>query len=80
MSTPAAVATPLPPRKRSHTGNTWPTNAATPTMARISSEAPSNRAASTAAQPLPESPTTVRSAAMRLPERSTLVAPMFFDP
>ena len=31
--TPHAVATPLPPRKRSHTGKTWPTMAARPAAA-----------------------------------------------
>ena len=80
ISTPAAVATPLPPRKPSHTGKTCPRNAARPTSASISAEAPSAPATSTAAQPFAASPASVRRAAMRFPERSTLVAPMFLEP
>ena len=34
-STPAAVATPLPPLKRKNTGHRWPTNAASPTKATV---------------------------------------------
>src|SRR5689334_9868320 len=32
-NTPQAVATPFPPRNRSHTGYTWPTTAAMPASA-----------------------------------------------
>ena len=39
-STPAAVATPLPPLKRKNTGHRWPRNAASPTSATVPSPRP----------------------------------------
>ena len=40
ISTPAAVATPLPPWKRKNTGHRWPTKAASPTRAAVVSPRP----------------------------------------
>jgi hypothetical protein len=39
-STPAAVATPLPPLKPKNSGHRWPTNAANPTKAAAASSSP----------------------------------------
>ncbi len=80
-STPAAVATPLPPWKRKNTGYRWPRNTASAAHATpISPPMPKCRTSQTASQPLKASPTSVRIAAFLLPLRSTLVAPGFFDP
>ena len=47
-TTPAAVATPLPPLKAKNTGQTWPTKAARPVAATVRSPQP-KRSASTSA-------------------------------
>src|ERR1700760_792535 len=73
ISTPAAVATPLPPRKRSQTGKTCPTKAARPVAATTSSGTPAARAASTTAQPFIASPSSVsRAASLGVPEHQVV--------
>ena len=83
-STPTAVATPLPPLKRKNTGYRWPTNAASPTSAKVAwpspSPGPHTPAAHRGNQPFTASSTSVAMAAFLLPERSTLVAPGFLLP
>ena len=83
-STPAAVATPLPPMNRKNTGYRWPRKTASATSAIVVSVYPcagaSHCASTTASQPFRPSPPSVRIAAALRPERSTLVAPGFFEP
>ena len=83
-STPAAVATPLPPWKRKKTGHRWPRNAASPTSATVPSPrpcaAPNCATSQTGTKPFSASNTSVRIAAVLLPERSTLVAPGLPEP
>ena len=74
------MATPLPPAKPWNTGHRWPAKTATATAARPASDTPNARAASTATSPLSASPASVSTAAVRLPVRSTLVAPGLPDP
>ncbi|MNT43987.1 hypothetical protein D3C72_1804860 [compost metagenome] len=78
-STPAAVATPLPPWKLKNTGYRWPRKAARPASAATPSPsphcAPNWRIRNTGSQPFAASSSKVASAAPLLPERSTLVAP-----
>ena len=79
ITVPRNVATPLPPLKRSQMGKQWPKKAAPP--ARIAAVSPPKwRASRTAMAPLPESSSSVASAAPLLPVRSTLVAPMLPEP
>src|ERR1700732_4175721 len=92
QNTPSAVATPLPPLKRSQTGNTWPITAksaaqdikrkvktqgnATKLPQRLYLE-PARRAANqTAKAPLMASSANVAIPSPFAPERATLVAPM----
>ena len=83
-STPAAVATPLPPWKLKNTGYRWPRKAARPASA--ATPAPNPHCPpnwwirNTGTQPLSASSSSVASAAPLLPERSTLVAPGFLLP
>src|SRR5437764_1207361 len=77
-NTPSAVATPLPPRKPSHTGNMWPRMTA-PAAASIASP-PQMLPINTAATPFARSSSSVSAATALLPVRSTFVAPMLPDP
>ncbi len=78
-SRPSPVATPLPPRKRSQTGNTWPTTA--PAPANSAASGPISRSMiSTGSAPLPASSSSVAAARPLRPVRSTLVAPILPEP
>lgn len=77
---PAAVATPLPPRKLKYSGYRWPITAAMPTQASSITPSPSQRATSTGSRPLPTSPSRVRMASFFPATRSMLVAPGLPEP
>ena len=76
---PRKVATPLPPRNPSQTGNRCPRKEHSAATCAASSPT-SARASSTATAPLAPSSSNVAAAAPLLPVRSTLVAPMLPDP
>src|SRR3954470_18077640 len=76
--TPIAVAMPLPPLKRSHTGKLCPSTA--PSPAATPMIGPNIAQAITATKPFSASRIKVAAARPLLPVRSTLVAPMLPDP
>ena len=75
---PSVVATPLPPLKRSHTGNMWPSTA--PAAAPTAAIWLTWTTISTAATPFNASSSRVAAASPLRPVRSTLVAPILPDP
>src|SRR6266540_122352 len=78
-STPAAVATPRPPRNRDTTGSTWPTTAATPRT--YAPRCPARRRpAADGIAPLAKSPTKTMSPAFQPARRYTFEAPGFPEP
>jgi hypothetical protein len=72
---PAPVATPLPPRKRSHTGYMCPSTATTAHSAGSGLCGSTQRPSCAAAMPLPKSSTKAKRPATRPTLRITLVAP-----
>ena len=84
ISTPAAVATPLPPFRPKNTGYRWPRKAASPAKAAVPSPSPqrgpNTSTSSTGTKPFKASSASVASAAGLLPERSTFVAPGLPEP
>src|SRR4029434_4002119 len=74
---PAAVATPFPPRKRSHIGYTWPTTDANAAMTAATGPADNNCAARTATVPFTPSSTIASNAARTPVVRNKLDAQMF---
>src|SRR6266536_649797 len=78
-STPAAVATPRPPRKRDTTGSTWPTTAATPRT--YAPRCPARtRPTADGITPFAKSPTKTMSPAFQPARRYTFEAPGFREP
>ena len=72
---PLAVATPLPPRKRSQIGATWPTTEATAASATAPSLACVRRASQTATAPFAASASATSRPMAGVVARSALVAP-----
>src|SRR6266540_3768434 len=78
-STPAAVATPRPPRNRDTTGSTWPRTAATPRT--YAPRCPARtRPTADGITPLAKSPTKTMSPAFQPARRYTFEAPGFPEP
>src|SRR5262245_3059015 len=73
--TPAAVATPFPPRNRSHTGYTWPTTDATPATIGVAALTASRWATSTATAPFTASRHIATTAGRTPSVRNRLDAP-----
>src|SRR5207247_8638624 len=72
---PAPVATPLPPRKDSHTGNMWPMTAAAAAAAGSGPSGAIARASSVAAEPLAKSSTKATTPAVLPAARITFAVP-----
>jgi len=77
---PNVVATPLPPFNPLSIGNVCPTITVAAIQPQVAVSTPENMGIKTASPPLPISANNVRSAALRLPVRRTLVVPGLPEP